>query len=134
MTSVYKKILLIEDDRDDQQLFSLAIEDFSPIEFNIASNGHEAISFITPENMPDIIFLDLNMPVMDGKEFMKLIKKNNTFDGPIIILSTSASEEDMLECRILGTNNFLVKPNTYGELSKMISSVLAGECEIQDFA
>jgi CheY-like chemotaxis protein len=107
-------------------LFSEIIENFKPVLFDIASNGNHAIELIETNNQPDIIFLDLNMPGMGGKEFIKTLKANRSYNGPIVILSTSSSNDDKRECIILGASNFLTKPNTFSELTSMVSSVLIG--------
>lgn len=131
MTSGYQRILLIEDDNDDQVIFAEVLQDFGPLVLNIASNGLEAIKTIMTQSVPDIIFLDLNMPVMNGKEFIKAIKEKNIYHGPIVILSTSSSEDDILACQTLGITNFLTKPGSFSELTKMISLILIGDTEFQ---
>ena len=123
--------MLIEDDVDDQHLFCEVMKHFDPMEIVILSNGFEAIEAIRGHAKPDIIFLDLNMPVMNGKEFITTVRNNQLYDGPIVILSTSSFEEDIYDCQKLGIRDFLTKPSNFSELLEMVASVLTGGIEVQ---
>jgi CheY-like chemotaxis protein len=120
-----KKIcLLIDDDSDDQEIFVLALEhinkDFVCV---VASNGHEALGKLTTANspLPDYIFLDLNMPRMNGKECLKEIKKNTLLNHiPVIIYTTSSMASDKSETASLGASGFITKPFSLPELIDLL--------------
>jgi CheY-like chemotaxis protein len=120
-----KKIcLLIDDDSDDQEIFVLALEhvtkDFTCV---LVSNGSEALEKLTAENadLPDYIFLDLNMPRMNGKECLKEIKKNPSLNHiPVIIYTTSSLASDKSETATLGASDFIIKPFSISQLSERL--------------
>jgi CheY-like chemotaxis protein len=93
-----KIVFLIDDDADDREIFadSLSALD-SDIMYQEAVNGQDAFEKLQSETFPkpDLIFLDLNMPIMDGRTFLKKIKENTDFSAiPVIIYSTSSSDYD----------------------------------------
>lgn len=112
-------ILLVEDDPGDQKLVKISLKDDRIAnDFHIVSNGKEALDYLrhcgdysdgTPR--PDLILLDLNMPEMDGKEFLKQIKSNEDLKAiPVVILTTSNSEKDILEGYNLQASGYVNKP------------------------
>jgi CheY-like chemotaxis protein len=121
-------LLLVDDDQDDQQIFAEALENVAPeIQIITASNGLEAMHKLnTPKaKQPDIIFLDLNMPMMNGKEFLEELKKTKSFSHiPVVIYTTSSRREDEEDTLALGAAHFLVKPHDYSELCRQIKQVL----------
>lgn len=121
------KVLLAEDDEDDQFFFSDALAGLPfPTELTIVSNGHDAVEKLKhADKKPDIIFLDLNMPKMDGKECLKLIRTNQLYTTiPCIILSTSSAHTEIEETYCAGANLYMLKPNEGGNLLKMVNKVL----------
>jgi DNA-binding response OmpR family regulator len=116
---------LIDDDADDQEIFSLALtqinEDF---ECQVANNGLEGLQQLRKfKILPDYIFLDLNMPKMNGKECLKEIKKNDRLKTvPVIIYTTSSSTMDMADTKALGATAFITKPFSLTELTEKLSS------------
>src|SRR5688572_11843036 len=108
-------ILIVDDDEDDIELFCDAVKDLDgDIRCISASNGEEALHKLSTENepLPDYIFLDLNMPRLNGKQCLKRIKGNPRLrEIPVIIYSTSKLKEDMEETRQLGAVHFLTKPD-----------------------
>lgn len=123
-------ILIVDDDEDDIELFCDAVKELDGnIQCISASNGEEAIRKLSRENepLPDYIFLDLNMPRLNGKQCLKRIKANSTLrDIPVIIYSTSKLKEDMEETRQLGAVHFLTKPDRMKDLRKALASILEG--------
>jgi CheY-like chemotaxis protein len=108
-----KKCLLVDDDDDDREIFCLALQKIDPaIECMTARDGVEALSILNGKKyLPDYIFLDLNMPVMDGKECLKGIRMQNHLSTvPVIIFSTSSAEKDKEEAKKLGATAFITKP------------------------
>jgi CheY-like chemotaxis protein len=104
---------LADDDDEDQELFHLALEEAAPdMKCFTARDGQEALNALrNPDFTPGYIFLDLNMPRMDGKECLKeLLKLSHLRDTPIIIFSTSSAEKDIEHTKQLGAAAFITKP------------------------
>lgn len=120
-----KTCLLIDDDIDDQEIFSLVLKSVNPsIACIIANDGVEAVSRLAAEENlnPDYIFLDLNMPRMDGKECLQEIKKIDRLkQTPVIIYSTSSEQKDIVETRRLGASDYLEKQSSVADLKKMLA-------------
>ncbi len=111
---------LIDDDLDDQEIFTLALEQVNK-NFTCISmaSAYDALDRLTPRSseLPDYIFLDLNMPRMNGKEFLKEIRKHEHLQRiPIIIYSTSSLSNDIKETREFGASGFITKPFSMLEL------------------
>ncbi len=114
-------ILLVEDDLGDQKLIknSLAKQQISN-EIFIADSGENALKYLASSKtgdgdhpMPDLILLDLNMPGMGGKEFLKRIKADSRLDTiPVVILTTSDSDQDIIETYKLHASGYIKKPVT----------------------
>lgn len=121
------KVLLAEDDEDDQFIFSDAIKQLQlPIELKITTDGNGVLEIVKDNNLlPHIIFLDLNMPKMNGIECLKEIKKNKMLENiPCIILSTSTALKDIEETYNYGANLYLEKPYNYEGFISMFNKVL----------
>jgi len=117
----------VDDDAEDIELLVNAIYDFDiNICCSFSQSGEEALQVITNlESYPDIIILDLNMPKLDGKGFLKTIKGNTSLCHiPIVIYSTSNSKEDMNETMVLGAVSYTVKPSTYNGISQFVQSIM----------
>jgi CheY-like chemotaxis protein len=121
-----KNILLIDDDGDDQLLFIDAIKSIDVnINCKTANDGESAFKmlYIAP-SIPDLIFLDLNMPRMSGKQFLSRIKKIPRLkDIPVIIYTTSHQEIDEIETKKLGALYFLSKPYTFDEICEELEGL-----------
>lgn len=122
--------MIIDDDADDRSFFQEAIQNISPvIETHICDSGIQALAMLEEKRIqaPDFIFLDFNMPLMNGRECLielkKLLRHQLT---NIVILSTSDMKEDMEDALRLGAKLFLTKPNTFQELCNMLKGVLEG--------
>jgi CheY-like chemotaxis protein len=127
MTKLPKKelfILLADDDPVDRELFIEAMHE-TGWEFRVqeVENGEEVLAFLAAATKhPDLIILDLNMPVKDGRETLKELKRNDRFHHiPVFVLSTSSARFDVeLACNT-GANLFLVKPHGYKEIVEMLN-------------
>jgi CheY-like chemotaxis protein len=121
-----KNCLMIDDDVDDQELFEIALSSLDPqIICKMANNGLEGLNHLKSNPLPDIIFLDLNMPKMNGKECLKAIKADPAFQNiPVIILSTSINPTDRSETLALGATQFITKPSSTSELTQLLSELL----------
>src|ERR1700710_1619000 len=116
---------LIDDDKDDQEIFMLALQDINvAVACITANNGNDALQKFNDDEtfLPDYIFLDLNMPKINGRQC--LIKKINRLKHiPVIIYSTSSAQRDKVETEILGASAFITKPSSISEFSKILSHV-----------
>lgn len=120
-------ILVVDDDIDDLLFFTDALVEIdAQIECVTAMNGIEALRKLESLPVrPDFIFLDLNMPKMNGKLCLRHIKNNPLFQSiPVIIYSTSRLQEDIDEVTELGAAAFLVKPNKFQLLKSEIAKIL----------
>ena len=121
-------ILWADDDVDDLQMMREILmknnKDFNLVE---VGNGKQALEYL--ENKPDadlpcLIILDINMPVLDGKEALSFIKRNERLsDIPVVVFTTSASELDKLYCKRHGTE-MITKPPSYTKLESVVVKLL----------
>ena len=119
-----QNLMLIDDDEDDREIFLTIVEDSYPdFSLSVATNGQEALQKLqNSSNPPDIIFLDLNMPLMYGRQFLQAIKTDiNLQQIPIVILSTSSDNKTRSDMEILGANYFITKPDKYSAWKEMLS-------------
>jgi CheY-like chemotaxis protein len=120
--------LLIDDDSDDREIFIEALKDIGkPFDCITAENGLEALNILkNTDRLPDFIFLDLNMPIMSGKQCLQEIKKIPAFNTiPVIIYTTSAYSNDIEETKRLGAAHFVSKPSSIAALTNIISRLLS---------
>jgi CheY-like chemotaxis protein len=119
---------LIDDDLDDQEFFTIALETISPeIKCLLADDGSEAITkFRSNEQIsPDLIFLDMRMPRMNGADTIKEIKKIDRLKNvPTILYSTSDTEIGTEEARKAGADYFFTKPTSIPDLAKVLNEVI----------
>ncbi|MCV9930818.1 response regulator [Flavobacterium sp. LS1R47] len=121
-------ILLADDDEDDRLFFKDAFEEVKiQTKVQFAHDGIELMAHLMhPETiLPDILFLDLNMPKKTGKECLIEIKKTEHLKHLIVaIYSTSSSEEDIEDTFIQGANIYIKKPSSFDALKKIINEVV----------
>jgi DNA-binding response OmpR family regulator len=119
---------LIDDDPDDQEIFCMALDELNPaIKRVMASNGEDGIKKLSlnPLVPPDYIFLDLNMPRMNGIECLKEIKKVNHLQKTKVIMYSNTDAHDVRELtKVLGADDFIVKPPSFLKLVEFLSAVL----------
>lgn len=125
----YVEILLVDDDQDDRNIFSDALSELK-IQSNLTmlEDGRDLISYLEDpkRKLPDILFLDLNMPYKSGVECLIDIRKIEKFRNlSIAIYSTSTSEKDMEDTFINGANIYIKKPNDFAKLKKVLSDVVS---------
>ena len=121
-------IFLIEDDIDDQEIFSLIMEEAYPrVECVFAKDGVEAMEKIENETfIPNLIFIDLNMPRMNGMECLAGIKNIKRLDSiPIYVYSTSAEQQIIMQCMELGATGFIMKHTNIDNAKKEFQRVIA---------
>lgn len=116
-------VLLIEDNPGDVELIKEALEEIgSDCNLEVCQTGFEAIDKLnaakdTPEALPDLILLDLNLPGKDGREVLEEIKEDrHLFTIPIVVLTSSDAEEDILRAYQLRANSYVRKPLDFDRL------------------
>ena len=120
-------VLLIEDDTIEVMKLNRTI---TKLKLNhkivIANNGEEALKTLKVDNfLPDIILLDLNMPKMNGIEFLSILKSDENLRYiPAIILTTSKNQKDLLECYKIGIAAYVLKPLKYEDYILKIQNLL----------
>jgi CheY-like chemotaxis protein len=129
-------LLFIDDDSEDTDLFREAVayindtelisKDQEPVECIVANDGYEAIQMIPGlRRAPDYIFLDINMPVMGGKDCLKHLKSNPEYSAiPVIMFSTTCTERDTVEFKSLGAIDCIKKPNGFKDLVRILSKYI----------
>jgi CheY-like chemotaxis protein len=109
-------ILYVDDDSDDLLIFKELLFDINPtIKYLHARNGKEAFELLEElVVIPDYIFLDINMPVMDGQTFLTQLRQDTRFRAvPVIVYTTSTRPDDRTLFEGLGANDYIVKPSSY---------------------
>ena len=123
--SILNKVLVVDDSQLIHSMYKLVLGRYK---CNIvdAMNGLEALDTLSRETNFDLILLDINMPVMNGIQFMEKIKKENLYRHiPIIVISTEGKEEDTLRALKLGAWGYVVKPFKPVMLYDLIDKVIA---------
>jgi CheY-like chemotaxis protein len=122
---------LIDDDEDDREIFAWALEKADAVFSCItAKSGPEALAMLNAETTfaPDFIFIDLNMPLMHGKECLQHIKSMERFvNTPVVIYTTSSYSKDVEDTQQLGASHFLVKPPGMAMLTKVLTRIINRE-------
>jgi len=120
--------MIVDDDPDDIDFFRVAVRKIDPLNTCItATDGEDALQKLQKEtgNLPDFIFLDLNMPRMDGKTCLRELKKKERLkDIPVIIYTTSSHEQEKEETLALGAAYFLTKAHSIKMLQESIRDTL----------
>lgn len=122
-----RSVLLVDDDADDQELFAeaLATVDSNASVYQ-AQDGYAALDFLREQHppVPDLIFLDLNMPRKNGIEFLSEMKQQASYYGiPVIVYSTSSDFKT--KAKELGAAHYMVKQNSFKALCSELSLVLS---------
>ncbi|SHG04703.1 Response regulator receiver domain-containing protein [Flavobacterium segetis] len=128
MTADYINICLADDDEDDRLFFTDAFDELRiNTKVSTFNDGVELMNYLNNEDsiLPNVLFLDLNMPKKNGVECLLEIKKNRKLDDiAIAIYSTSSSEEHIEETFVNGANIYIKKPNDFENLKKILSEVV----------
>jgi CheY-like chemotaxis protein len=122
-----KVLFIVDDDEDDINLFVEAVNEIDQsMGCFIGKNGEDALNRLDQlEMLPDVIFLDLNMPKMNGREFLARLKASDRFkDIPVVIYSTSSAEQDKIETKALGAADYLVKPDSFTDLCIQLARLI----------
>src|SRR6202161_2307481 len=124
-------VLLVEDNPGDVRLTQEAFREVNPsVQLHVANDGTEAMAFLRHQGgfasapRPDFILLDLNLPKMDGREVLALVKEDDSLKTiPIVILTTSEAEVDSLKGYQLPANCYLPKPVQLDAFESLVSSI-----------
>ena len=122
------KILLLEDDQIEVMKLKRTIKKLDlHHELIEAQNGEDALEILkNSTSLPNIIFLDLNMPKINGLEFLKILKSDPILRYlPTIILTTSSNRKDVLACYEIGVAGYILKPLKYNDYTNKIEKVLS---------
>ena len=121
-------LILAEDDRDDSDLFVGIIKKISNnIVITVTENGKQLMSYLNDESadLPDLLFLDLNMPGMNGFECLKEIKTNSRLRHiPVVVFTTSDHFPDIKKAHYFGGDFYIQKPNNYDDLFEVFETQL----------
>jgi CheY-like chemotaxis protein len=126
-------ILLVEDNEDDVFLMKRALQRVDlPFVLQLARNGQEAIQYLSGEApfadrsrypLPQIVFLDLKLPLVHGFDFLAWLRRHPVFHKtPVAILTSSSEEKDRQKARALGAQLYLVKPPAIAELRQTLQN------------
>ena len=121
------KILLIEDDNDDIELLQNALQDNGVTnQMHVIKDGGLVAGYLeTAQEIPDIIVMDFNLPKVHGRDILKHIKQIDNFQNiPLIILTTSSSQDDITYSYKEGANKYLIKPTTIQGINHVIESII----------
>lgn len=118
---------LIDDDIDDQEIFNQALEIIDiDVVCVMANDGVDALEKINknPSFVPDVIFVDMNMPRMNGLQCLENIKRINRFENvTLIIYSTSVDQKIIAQMQLLGIREFIEKPSNFNVLTAKLTQV-----------
>jgi response regulator RpfG family c-di-GMP phosphodiesterase len=121
-------IILVDDDVDDRLFFKDVLDQIDiKTKLVIFKNGQELMDYLLAPHviLPDLVFLDLNMPMKNGIECLEEIRENDRLQNMIVaIYSTSSSEKDIENTFIRGASIYINKPNSLNELKKVIKKTL----------
>jgi CheY-like chemotaxis protein len=125
------EILLVEDDPADVELTRETLADAKVLtHLHVVGDGLEALAFLRREEKyaeaprPDIVLLDLNLPRMDGRALLAEIRADDRFKSiPVVVLTTSQAEEDIVKSYRLGANCFITKPVGLAEFARVVNAI-----------
>lgn len=118
-------ILYVDDDADDRQIFQEAVRSLDGQHTCVtACDGLDALSYLSLHEAPDIIFMDLNMPLMDGKTCLVEIRNSKAIRHlPVIIFTTSNHPGDKKQCKELGATDYLLKPVSFIHMREILRAI-----------
>jgi CheY-like chemotaxis protein len=123
-----KVVLLADDDRDDAEIFHEALEQVeSSTQFFRVEDGSEVFAFLNNEDnpLPDVIFLDLNMPIMNGWQCLSMLRNKKEFGSiPVIIYTTSSNPRDLELAKDLKADGLITKPSDPNVLTRILTLII----------
>lgn len=122
-----KPILLVEDDHVDAMTVRRALKEINAADnLHVAGNGEEALAFLREpqREKPGFILLDLNMPRMNGIEFLRILKQDEALKHiPVVVLTTSKEQSEKIESFRLGAAGYIIKPMNYHQFVEMMKGI-----------
>lgn len=126
--SLYSHLFIIDDDIEDQEIFIEAVKEVNEeIQCSTSTSGEEALLHLERDakKLPDLIFLDLNMPKLNGKQVLREIKNIPGLKRiPVIMYSTSFAPRDIEEIQQIGAAHHLLKPSRFNDLCAALNKIL----------
>lgn len=123
-----KKVLVVDDSKLIRQMYRLVLMRYRDCRLVDAMNGLEAMDALSLESGFDLILLDINMPIMNGLQFMEKIRSDGKYTKiPVIVVTTEGKEDDTMKALKLGAWAYLVKPFKSESLCELIEKLLANE-------
>ncbi|WP_296145506.1 response regulator [uncultured Flavobacterium sp.] len=132
-TNKKMSIALVDDDRDESDFFQIAL-DFLGIDyqFRFFGNAKDFVSHVNNAEtvLPDIVFVDMSMPEISGKDLIRQLRENSRFDSmQAVIYTAHISEKDKQAMMSLGTFEFFIKPTEFSELTEMLKEMIDRRAE-----
>lgn len=121
-----RSCFLIDDDEDDREIFAMALKNANAdYVCSMAKNGRDALDLVANSDfVPDYVFVDLNMPMVSGRECLTGLKKVKRFAAvPIIVYTTSSHSKDIEDMLNLGASHYLIKPTSLTELIRLLKDI-----------
>jgi CheY-like chemotaxis protein len=124
-TKIITSIILAEDDIDDQNIFQIALQEIdSAIQTKFVSNGKELLALL-PHKIPDLLFLDLEMPYKNGLECLIEIKADTRLEKiPVIVFSSTTKPSNIQTAYEMGAHLFFIKPPVYSDYLSSIKAII----------
>ncbi len=119
-----KKVLVVDDSELIHNMYRIMLRKYAGCCMTSAMNGREALDVFERETDFDLVLLDINMPIMNGLEFLrKFRKKKESVQIPVIVISTEGKEEDTLRAIKIGASGYIVKPFQSSRLHELIEKI-----------
>ena len=126
MSSNHKNILIVEDDLVDVMTIKRAFKQIGIVnELHIEPNGEEALRYLSEvKELPGLIILDLNMPKMNGVEFLNIVRNKTEYSNiPVVVLTTSKEQQDKLSTFDMKVSGYMIKPVDFNQFKDMIKTI-----------
>lgn len=125
---LYNSVLLIDDDEEDQEIFEDALREVDPLlHCSVADDGEDALALLSDDALlkPDLIFIDMNMPKLNGKQVLQALKRSSTLrDVPVVMYSTFFGPQDIKEIKALGAAHHMLKATKFDDLCSSLKTIL----------
>lgn len=125
-----RSCFLIDDDEDDREIFAMALQKANAdFVCKTAKNGKEALENVAKHDfVPGYIFVDLNMPMVSGRECVAALRKIDRLAlVPVIVYTTSSFAKDIEDVKMLGASHYLIKPSSFSALVAALEKLFAAE-------